>query len=73
MYYEYTSKTKQVLTSVKTVLTSTILLVIFYTSTSDSYVKMKINKTITIPAGQYSWKKHHLNLLGGKYFFKQIW
>ena len=32
MYYEYTSTTKQVLTDVKTVLTSTILSVIFYTS-----------------------------------------
>ena len=33
MCYGYTSTTKYVLTSVKTVRTSTILLVIFYTST----------------------------------------
>ena len=33
MHYEYTSSTKQVLASVKTVLTSTIMQVIFYIST----------------------------------------
>ena len=70
MYYEQTSTKKQGLTPVKTVLTSTILSVILYALSSNSYVTMKINATTTIAVEQNSGKKLQLICLDVSVFLR---
>ena len=63
MYYEYTSTTKQGLTSVKIVLTSTILLVIFYTSTKFETQLLMMMKMMNCFCGMADQRKAYF-LLG---------